>query len=386
LENKKTKIEFNIFAHSFAFFDLFIYNKELENYAFLIILVWKEITVGSLLELKRQIYESLKNGEIEQADELANNALTEAINDSELDGILKIIKFWQNREKYFVFDESANNGEALFDEWDRFMDFCIANKIDNKKAVLAVKSYVFKMIVDMLIEYYRIVPVKDKETLILLGEAFYETGLIEKAIETLEYAMNVFREDDDVRIYLLLGDMYAETGDEELAMVMFGEAFFKFPQLVSLDKVDFPALHKLEKMICDDGFDGNEIVEWMPVYGYFYSGLTARRGIGYEEYLGLQNKIREYEKSLVVDKKVINIIIPRLINYYLWVFDYYVYQVRSIVGAKKIASRIFELLDGFPQNKKAVDKLKSRGELLFRAIIDKADRSYADEAEEADKS
>lgn len=321
------------------------------------------------LELKKQLYSMLKVGDVDVAEDIANSALEEDINDRDIIGILKVIKFWQNRKESFVYNSDSNSGALLYNEWDKFVDFCVDNKLNNK-AVFAIKSFVFKLIVQMLVEYYKTSPIKDKETLILMGEAFYEIGMVEKAIETLEYALTEFKQSLDVRIYILLGDIYGEKGDDDLAMIMFNEAFLKFPQLVMLDRIDYPPVRKLEELIKQDGIAENEVVEWIAVYGYLYKGLTTRRGIEYEEYMGLQEKIREYESSLKIDKKVVNIIIPRLVNYYFWIFDYYVYQVNANSGARKVSRRIIELLSMPYAEEATVIKLRNRAQAIFKVLLD----------------
>lgn len=318
---------------------------------------------------KQEIYEVLKSGELSRAEELTLEALEDDISDEDLEDLLKVIKFWQNRSELFSFSTEKDNGTALFDEWDRFLDFCVDNQIDNKRSFFALKAFVFRNVVDLLVESYKLSPIRDKDVLITLGQAFYEIGMLDKAIETLEYALDVFGEEEDIRAYVLLGDIYSVLEQSDLSMVMFNEAFFRFPQLVNLDTVQYAPIQKLRKMVVEDGFADNEIVEWIPIYGYIYSGLTARRKLEYEDYQKLIRLIKEYEKSLVVDKTVVNIIIPRLINYYLWVFDYYLYQVKAIKGARKIIERVRDLLEAAPCQPETKDKLTERADILFKKLL-----------------
>jgi tetratricopeptide (TPR) repeat protein len=320
------------------------------------------------IELKINIYNTLKNGEFEASEELTLKGMEEDLHNQDYEKILKIIKFWQNRKELFLYKE--NGGESLFNEWDRFLGFCRENSIDNKKAILAVKSYIYSRLIELLIDAYRLSPVPERETLILLGQAFYEVGMVEKAIETLEYAMSIVLDDEDVRIYTMLGNLYTETGENELAMVMYNDAFFKFPQLINLDIIDFPPIHKLREMVKEDGFNDNEVLEWIPVYGYFYEGLTVKRKMEYKDYMELKEKIIDYEKTLKVDKKAIPIIIPRLVNYYLWVLDYYLYQVNTKGPAENVVKRILFLIDSAPLGGTVKEKLTGRAGLMFKNIME----------------
>ncbi len=325
--------------------------------------------MAEALQLKKEIYEALKSGNLSQAEELSMNAMQEDIRDAAWEDILKIIKFWQNREELFEFKEDVNQGEGLYSDWDKFVDFCEENQVMARKAIFAVKSFVFKRIVEMLIESYRLSPLPDRELLILLGQAFFEIGLIDRAIETLEYTLSLNREDEDPRVYALLGDLYAEVGNQDLAMVMYNEAFYKFPQEMNMEQIEFVTIHKLYEMIRKDGFEKNEIMEWIPVYGYLYNGLSARRNLEYQEYSQLKERILEYERALNIDKKVINIIIPRLINYYIWLFDYYIFQIKAYQAAEKVVARILQLFRAVIAEELVRIKLFGKAEVVFGQMM-----------------
>lgn len=319
------------------------------------------------IELKKSIYQALKDGTLDDAENMTLSAMEEDIHNPDYEKILKIVKFWQNRKDLFQFKD--NNGERLFEEWDKFLEFCRANRIDTKKALLSVKSYIYSRIIDLLIDSYKLSPVPERETLIVLGQSFYEIGLVDKAIETLEFAMSLSASEDDVRIYTMLGNLYHETGDSDLSMVMYNEAFLKYPQLINLETIDYQAIHKLKQMIVEDGFKDHEVLEWIPIYGYIYEGLTTKRKLEYKDYVDLKEKAIDYEKSLTLDKKVIHIIIPRLMNYYLWIMDYYLFQVNAYGPAKNVARRVLELF-GLVELPSVREKLTGRAGLLFKKLIE----------------
>lgn len=324
--------------------------------------------MSDLGELQRKIYIALKNGELDRAEELSVALMEEDISAQIAEPILQMVKFWQNRSELFHFSEDENNGEKLFLEWDKFLDFCVENKVENKRAFFAVKAYVYGVMIELLIEEYKLSPVKDRELLITLGQAFYEAGMNEKAVETLEYARTLAGGDAGARVFTLLGDLYAENGDEELAQVMYSEAFLRHPQEIVLKAVDFAPVKKLSEMVIADGFSGNAVAEWVPVYGYLYGGLTVRKKLEYEDYMSLVELIKEYETSLKLEKSY-NIIIPRLVNYYFWVFDYYFYQVKAKQGARKVARRVFELLGAAEGKAESVNKIAARAEALMKEFL-----------------
>jgi tetratricopeptide (TPR) repeat protein len=323
------------------------------------------------IELKKNIYRNLRNGDLGNAEDLTLKGMEEDIHNQDYEKILKIIKFWQNRQELFRYE--AGGGEALIREWDKFIDFCNEQRIDNKKAVISIKNYVYGRSVEFLIESYRLSPVPERDTLILLGETFYEIGILDKAIETLEYALSLAAGDADTQVYTLLGDIYYEIGENDSAMVMFNEAFLKFPQLVNIDRIEYPPMKKIRSAVMEDGFRDNEVPEWIPIYGYLYEGLTARKKMEYNDYMEMKEKVLDYEKSLKLDKKVRNIIVPRLINFYLWLLDYFIFQLGAFESAEKVSKRIIELLEISSCRKEIKTKLSARASLLFNNLLARKD-------------
>ncbi len=323
------------------------------------------------IELKKDVYQSLRNGELGPAEELVLKGMEEDIHNPDYEKLLKVIKFWQNRRELFNFE--GGGGEVLIGEWDKFLEFCKDQSIDNKKAVLSIKNYVYSRAVEFLVESYRLSPVPERDTLILLGQTFYEIGILDRAVETLEYALSLARGDDDIRIYMLLGDIYFEIGENDSAMVMFNEAFLRFPQLVNIETIEYPAIKKLHASVSEDGFSDNEVLEWISVYGYLYEGLTARKKMEYNDYMEMKEKILDYEKSLKIDKKVRNIIVPRLINFYLWILDYYIYQLGAYQTAENVLKRIQDLISIANCRPETKNKLSGRVSVLFKSLLARQD-------------
>lgn len=331
------------------------------------------------LEVKKSVYALLKSGQFSEAEQRILSAMETDLHNPDYEELLKICKFWENRSDCFQYRDSA--GEKLYNEWDKFWEFCDAQNIRTRKGILAVKGFVFNRMIDFLIDGYRLSPVPERETLILLGEALAEVGMVDRAIETLEYAMSIVMDDEDVRIYMMLGNLYAETGEKDLAMAMFSEAFLKCPQLVNLDQIEYPPVQRLKEMVEADGFCDNEILEWIPVYGYLFEGLTVRRRLSYKDFMELKERVVDYENSLKVDKKAQKVILPRLINYYFWVLDYYLYQAKTGGPADNVIKRIMELIGRASMPEGVHDKLSSRASMLLKGLAKKArERNEAEES------
>ncbi len=317
---------------------------------------------------KFEVYSLLKNGEIDKAESIVLEQMNSDLDDRENEDFLKAIKFWKNREELFLFSE--NSGPLLLDEWNKFLSFLKENEIDNKKLINSFKIYIYSKAIDFLIDSYKISPIKEKEILFKLGISFYEMGLVEKSLETFEYLSSLPGE-RDVRTFLWLGNLYYELGESELSQLMYNDTFFYFSQLVSIEEIKDQRIKKMKENIKNDGFvREEEILEWLPVYCYLYDILTVRRKLEYPDFVELREKILNYEKSIETGKNLNYIIIPRLVNHYIWLIDYYLFQANAIEPVKSVLSRMLELFE-LIENKESGKKLKERAGFLITSLLKK---------------
>lgn len=294
---------------------------------------------------EKNILQNLKAGHWSEAEQIAfaidDNAKLTLIRDD----ILKTTRFWQKRNDYFTYTDTKS-GAKLFAEWEDFVEFCLEYKIYSQKVFFAAKSYVFNKIIDFLSRASRDSENSNKEVLVLLAYAFYESGMINRAVETLEFILGRFPDEDDFRVYTLLGDIYSESVNDpqklELAEIIFSELFLNCINTLDLDSIESPFILKIIDLVKGDMFPDSKVKYWVPIYGYLYGGLTIRRNLRYDEYKKLQDKISYLENELRVVEST-EVIIPQLLNVYFWVFDYYIYQMKTSGGAQQIYRRVLEL-------------------------------------------
>ncbi|MGL4367398.1 MAG: hypothetical protein ACRCTQ_03865 [Brevinemataceae bacterium] len=297
---------------------------------------------------EKNVLHYLKSGSWAEAEHIAFD-MDNSSENVPRDDVLKATRFWQKRTECFSY-QNQSTGSVLFAEWENFVDFCKEYKISSYPIFLAVKSYIFKKIIDFLSRASRDLDNSDRNILVLLAYAFYEADMIDRSVETLEYVLGRFSDEDDYRVYTLLGDIYAEIYPEnhpkrDLAVIMFNELFLKCMDTLDVDSIEYFEIHKLIQGIRGDLFPEREIKYWIPIYGYLYGGLTVRRNLRYEEYKKLQERISLLESEVRdQDKERLEIIIPKLLNVYFWIFDYYIYQMHTLGGASQIYRRVLELL------------------------------------------
>ncbi len=319
------------------------------------------------LNWKYEFYNIIRNGDLERAEDYILEKMESDIGDYDIEAFLKVVKFWKNRREIFSFSE--NSGEILLEEWEKFLTFCINNKIENKKLLNSIKAFVYSKAIDFLIDSYKLSPIKEKEKLYMIGVALYEVGFIDKALETFEFLFSLSNE-KDYKVYIWLGNLYYEIGENELSMIMYNDAFFYFAQLIDPEDIRDVRIKKIIENIKEDGFTKDEeLLEWIPVYCYLYDVLTVKRKLEYGDFVDLRERIKKYEKSIDTDKKILYVMIPRLINHYLWLIDYYLYQANSVEPVQSVLKRIVELFDML--EKEVVRKLKERAEFIINKLCEK---------------
>ncbi len=322
---------------------------------------------------EKSIFQYLKAGRWSDVEQIA--FALEDQNTDFRDSVLKVTRFWQKRLELFVY-EKEDTGIELFKEWEHFVYFCGEYKVNDVNIFLATKSYVLKKVIDFLTKASREKDNTSREILVYLAYAFFEADVIDRAIDTLEFILGRFQEENDARVYTLLGDLYAEVYPEnhpkrDLAVIMFNELFLKCVDTVDIDNIEYPDINKLIQGIRADLFPENEIKYWIPVYGFLYGGLTVRRNLRYEEYKKLQEQIVALENELREQENT-SIIIPKLMNVYFWVFDYYVYQMKTLGGAMQIYRRVLELfavLYHVPGYEESAQKLGLHSEKVIEMLM-----------------
>ncbi len=298
-----------------------------------------------LVEAKQRLYQLLSEGKLDDVQEQALEIMTAYPQDKELEEILAAVHFWKHRQEYFFLQDDTEGGEELFQEWWKYESFRKENAHTNLKVYQSIKYFVFSRLMEILIEVYRLSPFPRKDILLMLGEVFLTLGMTERAIETLEYALSLDRNDEDIGIYILLGNAYADAGEEELASVMYNDAFYLNPAMIELEKITYPPIQKLAQLIKTHGVKRELLAEWIPVYAFAHGTLKNKREMSMRFLQGLRQRITLLEQTIKYDKKAIDVLVPRLINAYLWLLDYHLCQTQAKNNIQAVARKILDIID-----------------------------------------
>jgi len=298
-----------------------------------------------LVEAKHRLYQLLSEGKLDEVQQEALELMSTYPQDRDLEELLVTVRFWQHRQEYFILQDDATGGEELFHEWEKYESFRREKGYHNLKIYQAIKYFVFSRLMDMLIELYQLSPVPRRDILTMLGEVFVTLGMVDRAIETLEYALSLGSGEDDVPLYVLLGNAYAEAGQEDMASVMYNDALYLNPPMVEIDKITYAPLQKLADLIHSHGVKKELVGEWLPVYAFVHGTLKHKRELSTRAHQELRQRVSMLEQTIKYDKRALEVLVPRLINSYLWMLDYYLYQAKVKQNALALSNKIIQVVD-----------------------------------------
>ena len=283
--------------------------------------------------LLQKAYHCLKTRDPEGSLLALNEALTLDFEHAETSYALKCLSWWTERlKKLSEFGDSCDRGRFILSQWKSFYSFLdrIGERQNFDNCLYALKHFVFSsalgffenLLGDGENQY-------DPGLLLLVGRCYKGVGNFEEALKYLEQAARFKREDGETLSEL--ADVNALLEETRAAKALFREAFFIDPQGVEIQNMDSELILRLADLVREAGYSGRELLEWIPVYGTLYGVFSIKRELKMAELgklkqsiFGLENEVRG-RTGTKAEGSGLALLLPRLINRYLWLIDYYEY-------------------------------------------------------------
>jgi tetratricopeptide (TPR) repeat protein len=183
--------------------------------------------------------------------------------------------------------------------------------------------------------------------LLNLGDCFLRLEEYQSAVETLEYARSSYK--SNARLLAILGEAYFHLGDMTRSLACFREAFFIDPSEIDLGILRAAPILDLVELIKKERSDFKSINEWIPVYGYTHDVFYVKKNINVHQVETIEKDIYTLEvnyqkmsKSQIENSNIV----PRLINKYLWLLDYYTLQNYNFDTITQIRERLIKIDPG----------------------------------------
>ena len=268
---------------------------------------------------------SLKQGDLEQALISLERLLEQDLENPQVMYTLKGVSFWLDRVRYSqTLSDDFLSGEYIISQWKPFLTFIKKLGDFNEPIVYALKCSVFTIALRL---YQSLL--NGPDAVHNTAEIYRKTGLCYKALGDYETAISCLRYAADLNtnsaaILAELADAYAFSGEIRLAKVFFREALFKDAAKIEIYFLESEIFNALVTKVAAIGYTGEEVLEWLPVYGTLDGVLNVKRELKALELGKLKQSIYMLENELrEKDVKNKRLLIPRLINYYFWLIDHY---------------------------------------------------------------
>ncbi len=263
----------------------------------------------------------LRDGRISDAYDLFINILNDDYSNLIAETGLKICKYWANRLSTIENATPYNKGKMLYDEWKRFEKHLEVQKNISMKVVNAIMFFVFNTALQYLKKDIQDNRIIDIPVLFLTGMSYKKIGDFSNAIIYFERVIKNDRNNSNA--YANLADCYALIDEDKKAKVLFREAFFIDPYSIDIESLDSNMIHALTHQIKEFKIPKDEFNFWIPVYGRVLNIFNIKRDLLAVEVGKIRQEIFQLEQELYKSVSDDEITIARLINYYLWLYDYY---------------------------------------------------------------
>jgi tetratricopeptide (TPR) repeat protein len=275
----------------------------------------------------RKAYDALEVSDSGAASEALMEALKLDYEHGEVLYALKCLNWWLARlERLGDLQYPYERGVFILAQWKPFYAFLDRMGEKYEACQYALKRFVFSQ----ALREFRVIlgdagtgaNQHDPGVLLQIGRCCKGAGNFEEALDYLVQAVRFKREDGAALAEL--ADVNALLGEERKAKALFREAFFLDAAGVDLRSMESEMITALAEKVRAQGYDGQELAEWIPVYGRVLGVFSVKRELKPVELGRLRESVLALENELQAggaEKEAV--LKPRLLNRYFWLADYY---------------------------------------------------------------
>lgn len=287
----------------------------------------------------------LSQGKIEDSWDAFHDALVMNFESEEAKSGMKIAGYWKERQvKLQSIEDNFEKGEFLLREFRSFLkNYIPVNSITINHGVKSIENWIFSTAYISFKKYGEVTN-NEKNPDILLKQGFCQKimGDYDLAQELLEEAVSLTKNNSS--ILAQLADVYSLINEEKHSKLFFREAFFIAPQDIDLDSLESVIIKKITEELKYKDYSLNELKEWIPVYGAILRLFSVKKELKPIEVGLLKQSIYSLNNQLTVGEIDKGIVVPRLINHYLRLLEYFVSAKGSKTEIEEVLLNI-KLLD-----------------------------------------
>lgn len=287
---------------------------------------------GKIEEFIQNAYESLKDGNEEAALGFLKRALKIDFEHQEVLYALKCLNWWlEKMRRVEDFRDPYEQGGYILSQWESYYSFL--DRIGEAPLVFglplialdkcqySIRRFVYMRALNCFLLVLKDgINQQDPELLLQTGRCCKGAGEWDAALGYLEQANRFKREDS--AILSELADIKDLLGETRIAKVLFREAFYHDPQGIDLWGLESEMIRSLRDIVKDHGISGDELAEWIPVWGCTEGIFSVTRELKPVELGRLKQSILSLENEYRSKSGNNPLVKPRLLNRYFWLIDH----------------------------------------------------------------
>lgn len=268
-------------------------------------------------------YHLLEEGQPQAARKVLQETLEYNLENKEISFAVWCCAYWNEYLKALPENNDFERGESLISRWKSFVFELSRQHEVYERAVYSIQKGIFSMALSCFEKLEdESNPVHKAEIFRKKGLCYKKLGKYETALSCLTQAVNLTPSASETLAEM--ADCFALCGEEKHAKVLFREAFFVDAQRIDLDFLESELIRCLIQQVQKKGYSGNQLLEWIPVYGVIFGVFNIKRELRSQEFGRLRQDIYARENELKDPSNDSKILTPRLINMYFWLIDHYV--------------------------------------------------------------
>ncbi|MCL2765558.1 MAG: tetratricopeptide repeat protein [Treponema sp.] len=273
--------------------------------------------------LLKGAYEKLKASDAVTALAILEQALDYDYENEEIKHALKCVHWWlEHTRRIEELKNPYEKGAFMISMFKQYHVFLGQFKTVYEQCQYAVRFFVYSRAL-FFFEGLLSSPANqhDPGLLLLVGRCYKGLGNYDEALNYLEKTVRIKREDAEVLAEV--ADINALLAQTKTAKALFREAFFIDPLKIDLRFMESALILKLRDSVGEFGYKDDELLEWMPVYGYLWGVFSVKRELKQMESGRLKQSIFSLQAEYESNPARRNLLKPRLLNHYFWLIDYY---------------------------------------------------------------
>ncbi|MBO7639252.1 MAG: tetratricopeptide repeat protein [Treponema sp.] len=284
-------------------------------------------------------HELIEQGDCVQAKTILEDALPADLENEDLSNAIGFCAFWNENLEDMEKLTALEQGELLISQWNRFIVLVNQYLNPSELTLYAFKKGIYTKALNKFLE------ADDEGDNKMRAELFRKTGLCKKRLGDYEEALDLLNRANSefpgqAVILAERADCYDLCGEAKLAKILFREAFFQDSEAIDLDNLDSPLIRGLIERVQKHGYSGRVLHEWIGAYGILLGVFNIKRPLSSQEIGKLKQEIFAKESENKDPANEREVIVPRLMNLYLWLLDYYLLSKESMNKINELLLKI----------------------------------------------